>query len=138
MQPPNPTTPTSPPELVLCLSNFPDQASAAAAARALVAEGLAACVNILPGVQSIYGWQGKIEESAEVTCLIKSTRARQPALFARLAALHPYEVPELVAIPTLAVNPAYLAWAAALCRAAPAEAAETSCPTAPDEEASAD
>ena len=81
-----------------------------------------------------------IEESAEVTCLIKTTRARQPALFARLAALHPYEVPELVAIPTLAVNPAYLAWAAALCRAEAAEAAEaaeTSCPTAPDEEASA-
>ena len=85
-------------------------------------------------IQSIYGWQGKIEESVEVTCLIKTTRARQPALFARLAALHPYEVPELVAIPTLAVNPAYLAWAAALCRAEPAEAAG---PTAPDEEASA-
>jgi periplasmic divalent cation tolerance protein len=89
---------------------MPDTARATVLARALVEEGLAACVNIVPGVRSIYRWQGKLQEDEEVLCLIKT----RPAVFdrarARILALHPYEVPEILAFAVDDGSPTYLAW----------------------------
>lgn len=90
----------------------PDADSATRIARALIEEGLAACVQALPGVVSTYRWQGAVQIDAEVLLLIKTTRARWPALKARLPALHPYEVPELLAVDAVDGLPQYLAWLA--------------------------
>ena len=99
-------------DALLVFSTFPDAARARAIGRRLVAERLAACVNLLPGVTSIYVWQGKEEESAETLALIKTRRALYPALEARLRELHPYEVPEIVAVELAGGLPAYLQWLA--------------------------
>lgn len=99
--------------VLLAYSACPDAATAERIARALVEERLAACVNRLPGVQSIYRWQGEVEQADEVLLLIKTTADRLPALTARLHALHPYELPELVAVEVRAGLPAYLDWVAA-------------------------
>jgi periplasmic divalent cation tolerance protein len=81
-------------------------------ARALVEERLAACVNVVPGVRSVYSWKGETRDDAESILLIKTTAERAPALARRLGELHPYEVPELVAIELAdgEGNPEYLAW----------------------------
>jgi periplasmic divalent cation tolerance protein len=79
-------------------------------ARALVKEKLAACVNILPGVASIYTWEGKVEEGKEVLLVIKSRAALSKKLAARVKALHSYSVPEVVTIPIASGNPDYLRW----------------------------
>jgi periplasmic divalent cation tolerance protein len=97
---------------LLCLSTCPNADVAARIARALVEERLAACVNRLPGVNSTYRWQGEIHEDAEVLLLIKTTRERFDALRDRLAELHPYEVPELIALEVADGLPAYLDWLA--------------------------
>jgi periplasmic divalent cation tolerance protein len=97
-------------EIVLVLSTFPSIEQARQIGTVLVEKQLAACVNLLPGVESIYRWQGKVETSAEVLAVIKTTRARQPELFEALAALHPYDVPELVALEPNAVSPTYAKW----------------------------
>ena len=94
----------------------PDRALAERLGRALVDEKLAACVNLLPQVRSIYRWQGAIEEADEVLCLIKTTRERFEALRARVIALHPYEVPEVIALEIAAGYPPYLDWLAASVR----------------------
>lgn len=99
--------------LLLCLTTCPDPDSAGRLARALVEERLAACVSVLPGVQSTYRWQGTLEQASECLLLAKTTRERYPALQARLPALHPYELPELVAVESSAALPAYLQWVAA-------------------------
>lgn len=96
--------------LILC--NVPDDAAASAIARTLVEERLAACVNVLGTCRSVYRWQGAIEEAAEVTILVKTTRARHDACAQRLAVLHPYDVPEIVTIAPEAVWPDYARWAA--------------------------
>jgi len=89
---------------------MPDKERAASLARALVDEGLAACVNIVPGVKSIYQWEGRLQEDEEVLCLIKT----RPAVFDRardrILQLHPYEVPEILAIAVADGSPAYLDW----------------------------
>ena len=100
-------------DTLLVFSTFPDAAHARGIGRVLVAERLSACVNLLPGVTSIYVWQGKEEESAETLALIKTRRELYPALEARLRTLHPYEVPEIVAVELAAGLPAYLQWVAA-------------------------
>ena len=87
-----------------------DPESAAAIARSLVEERLAACVSQLPGVRSTYRWQGQVECADEVLLLIKSTRARHPALAARLRELHSYELPEIIAVDVSVADPAYQAW----------------------------
>lgn len=97
---------------LLCLTTCPDAETAAKIARTLVEERLAACVNRLPGIQSTYSWQGEIHEDAEVLLLIKTTRERFAALRGRLMELHPYEVPELIALDIIDGNPAYLDWIA--------------------------
>jgi periplasmic divalent cation tolerance protein len=95
---------------LLVITNLGDIDSARRLARALVEQRLAACVNLLPGVQSVYRWQGNIEEEGEVTLLIKTTEARYAELEAAIRALHPYELPELIALPVAAGLPAYLHW----------------------------
>ena len=100
-------------QLLVVLSTFPDKSAAMTAAEALVNERLAACVNVLPGVESVYQWQGKVETGQEVLAVIKTTSQRYPALEQRLRELHPYEVPEIVALPASAVAETYLAWVVA-------------------------
>jgi periplasmic divalent cation tolerance protein len=97
---------------LLCLSACPDAETAARIARALVEERLAACVNRVGGIQSTYRWQDLIHEDAEVLLVIKTTRERLDGLRTRLVQLHPYEVPELIAVEITDGLPAYLAWLA--------------------------
>ena len=104
-------------DVLLVLTNCPDEATAAHIRRELVAERLAACVNQLGPVQSTYHWQGAVEEASEITLLIKTTRERYLALEARLRQLHPYSVPEILAIPVERGGADYLAWVDAETRA---------------------
>jgi periplasmic divalent cation tolerance protein len=97
---------------LVVLSTFPDAETAARVARTLVDERLAACVNLVPVVRSIYRWQGAISDDAEALAIIKTTADRYAALAARIAALHPYQVPEIVALPLAGGHPPYLAWLA--------------------------
>ena len=97
---------------LLVVTNCPDEACANAIALALVAEKLAACVNVLPPVRSIYRWQGAVESASEIPLFIKSTAANYPAVESRLRELHPYDVPEIIALPIVQGLPAYLNWVA--------------------------
>jgi periplasmic divalent cation tolerance protein len=99
-------------ETLLVLTNLPDAASAHALAGALVEARLAACVNILAPCQSVYRWHGQIEEASEVPVLIKTTAERYAALEAAIRAQHPYELPEIIAVPITNGLPDYLAWIA--------------------------
>ncbi|MBF0164349.1 MAG: divalent-cation tolerance protein CutA [Magnetococcales bacterium] len=92
------------------MTTAPDEAMAESLAEALVHEGLAACVHILPAGRSIYRWQGAVHKEAEWTLLIKTDHVRFVPLRTRLLVLHPYEVPEILALPVEDGNPAYLAW----------------------------
>ena len=103
----------SPSPVRVALSTAPDGETAARIARALVEERLAACVNLVPAVRSIYRWQDRVEDEAEVLLVIKTRAERVAALAARLRALHPYELPELVALPVAAGLGSYLEWVAA-------------------------
>jgi periplasmic divalent cation tolerance protein len=94
----------------IVLTSCPDAASAERIARTLVEEKLAACVNILPPMRSIYRWKDKIEDASEQLLVIKSTLAHFPAIRDRLRALHPYELPEIIAVPIADGLPEYLAW----------------------------
>ena len=100
-------------ETLLILTNCPDEESANAIALALVESKLAACVNILPRMQSIYRWQGVVESATEIPLFIKSTVTNYPALEAAVRERHPYDVPEIIALPIQAGLPAYLNWVAA-------------------------
>ena len=100
-------------ETLLILTNCPDEETANAIALALVESKLAACVNILPRVQSIYRWQGVVESATEIPLFIKSTVTNYPALEAAIRERHPYAVPEIIALPVQAGLPAYLNWVAA-------------------------
>ena len=99
-------------ELLIVLCNTPVDV-APGIARALVEERLAACVNLIPNVQSIYFWQDQVVEDAETTLLIKTTSACHATLLERLTGLHPYTVPELVTLEPTHVSAAYEAWALA-------------------------
>jgi len=94
----------------LLLSTCPDAESAERIARALVAEGLAACVTRLPGAHSTYRWNGAIESADEVQLLVKTRGERLQAAIDRLRELHPYDLPEALAIRAEAGLPAYLDW----------------------------
>ncbi|AGG87521.1 divalent-cation tolerance protein CutA [Rhodanobacter denitrificans] len=113
------TRPAAPNAVLLCYCACPDTASAQAIAGALVDERLAACVNRLPGVHSTYRWQGAVTRDSEELLLIKTTAARFDALKARLLELHPYELPELVAVPVQRGHAAYLDWVRAATGEAP-------------------
>ena len=95
---------------VVALSTAPSMEQAAELARTLVGERLVACVNLVPGVRSIYTWKGELCDDAEVLCVIKTRRDKLEALRARLVSLHPYEVPELIALRIEAGYAPYLAW----------------------------
>jgi periplasmic divalent cation tolerance protein len=97
---------------LLVLTNCPDEESANAIALALVEARLAACVNILPRVQSVYRWQGAVESATEIPLFIKSTAANYPALEATIRNRHPYQVPEIIALPVTHGLSAYLDWIA--------------------------
>lgn len=98
--------------VAVVFSTFPSPDTAAEIARTLVDERLAACVNLVPSVRSIYRWQGQLCEEAETLAIIKTTSERLDALTVRLTALHPYEVPEVVAVPVTGGHAPYLAWVA--------------------------
>jgi len=97
-------------QVFVVLSTFPNPDKAAEVARALVDERLAACVNLVPAVRSIYRWEGAVSDETETLAVIKTTRDRYDALAARLRALHPYEVPEMLALEVAAGHAPYLAW----------------------------
>lgn len=100
--------PDDTPLLVLC--TCPEAGSANHLAHALVDERLAACVNQVPGLTSVYRWEGSVREEPEVLLLIKSSAARFPALRDRLGELHPYDVPEVIALEIRDGAPTWLAW----------------------------
>ena len=97
-------------EARVVLSAAPDRDTAWRIARTLVEEERAACVNLVPGARSIYRWRGAIEEADEFLLVVKTTAAALPALLARLAELHPYDVPEAIALEPGVVAAPYLAW----------------------------
>lgn len=97
--------------LIVILCTVPDEAAAERLAKGLVEERLAACVNAIPGVKSFYRWQGNVETGTEIQLVIKTRAERFDELAAWISANHPYEVPEIVAIPADRVSEAYLAWA---------------------------
>ena len=96
--------------VVACYCTCPDAGVADRIAGALVSARLAACVNILPGVRSVYRWQGAIERADELLLLIKTTRAQLEPLAALIASLHPYELPEVLAVEVAGGSPGYLDW----------------------------
>ena len=98
-------------ELIVVLCTVPDDATAEKLANGLVEEQLAACVNAIPGVKSFYRWQGKLEADTEIQLVIKTRSARFDELAAWIKANHPYDVPEIVAIPAAHASDEYLAWA---------------------------
>lgn len=97
-------------QTLLILTSVPDEPAAMAIARSVVEQRLAVCANLLPRVRSVYQWQGAVEETSEVTLLIKTTQARYAELEAAIAAAHPYDVPEIIALPIVAGLPKYLDW----------------------------
>ncbi len=97
-------------EAMLVFTNLPDRATAERIAETLVTEGVAACVNMLAECASVYHWQGKLEHASEVPLLIKTTRDAYPRLEGVLRNLHPYELPEIIALPISAGLPEYLSW----------------------------
>ena len=94
----------------MLLTNLPDEASAQLLAAHLVEHRLAACVNQLAPCRSVYRWQGQVETATEIPLLIKTTRERYAAVEAAVIELHPYDVPELIALPVDVGLPAYLNW----------------------------
>jgi periplasmic divalent cation tolerance protein len=100
-------------DAILVLTQMPDHAAAHALARALLERRLAACVSIGAPVESLYHWRGKIETGQEVPVLIKTRRARYPEVESAVLAAHPYELPEIVAVPIVHGLARYLDWIAA-------------------------
>lgn len=97
-------------EVLVVLCTFPAGDKAAEVARAIVGEKLAACVNLLPAVRSIYAWKDELCDDSETLAVIKTTRCRFVDLRARLVTLHPYDCPEVIALPVEAGHDDYLKW----------------------------
>ena len=94
----------------LIISTFPDIATARQIGTELVSRQLAACVNLIPSAESIYRWEGEVKNDSEVVAILKTTDEAFPALEAALADLHPYDVPEIIAVPIEKGSAAYLDW----------------------------
>jgi periplasmic divalent cation tolerance protein len=101
------------PEAAFVYTTAPDLETARAVAGALVERRLAACVNMLPGMISVYRWNGALEEAAEVAMIVKTSAGRVAAVVAAIHELHPYEVPAAVTLPAAGGSAAYLHWIAA-------------------------
>jgi periplasmic divalent cation tolerance protein len=99
-------------DTLLVFTNLPNRQAALELARELVARRLAACVNVLDGCTSVYRWDGAVEEAAEVPVLLKTRAARYPEVEAAIRELHPYELPEIIAVPVVRGLPEYLDWVA--------------------------
>jgi periplasmic divalent cation tolerance protein len=97
---------------IVVLCSCPDEAVGERIGSALVEERLAACVNRVPGIASTYRWQGKVDRARECLLLIKTTSERFDALRERIVALHPYELPEVIAVDIALGHAPYLAWIA--------------------------
>lgn len=95
---------------IVTLCTVPDRESGERIGHALVEARLAACVNLVPNLTSIYRWQGAVQQDSECLLLIKTTTTRFAALAERLRSLHPYDVPEIIALPITQGLPAYLNW----------------------------
>ena len=100
---------------LLVITNAPDAAVADRIAAALVEQGLAACVNVLAPCRSVYRWKGAVQRDDEVPLLIKTTAGRYADVEAAIRALHPYELPEVIAVDIANGLPGYLAWVADAC-----------------------
>jgi periplasmic divalent cation tolerance protein len=99
-------------DTIVVLVTTPDAERAAEIARAVVEERLAACGNVVAGLRSIYRWEGEVHDEGEALLVLKTTRARFEELRERVLALHPYEVPEVIALPIVAGSAPYLGWIA--------------------------
>ncbi|CAN5504950.1 divalent-cation tolerance protein CutA [soil metagenome] len=97
-------------EYVLVLTTLPADADAAAFSRRLVEQRLAACVNLLPPMESVYRWEGEIAQETERQIVMKTTRERVPALWDGVRDLHPYDLPEFIVLPIVDGNDGYLRW----------------------------
>ena len=97
-------------EGLVALVAVSDRKAAMQIAEKVVEERLAACVQVLPAMRSVYRWEGKVQADDEVLCVIKTTRKAWPALKARVVALHAYEVPEVIALEIADGHAPYLAW----------------------------
>jgi periplasmic divalent cation tolerance protein len=97
-------------QIYLAYCTCPSEESALSIAETLVREDLAACVNILPGVSSVYRWKGQVETATEVLMMIKSSESRVAAIIDRITELHPYEVPEVICNAITAGQKSYLDW----------------------------
>ncbi len=97
-------------DVVVLLCTVPSEEVGTKLARSLVQEGLVACVNVVPGLRSIYRWKGEVCEDAELLLVMKSVRSRSGAIAERVKELHPYETPELIALPVGGGTDGYLAW----------------------------
>ena len=95
---------------IVTLCTVPDRESGERIAHALVEERLAACVNLVPGLTSVYRWQGKVEKEAECLLIIKTGVSRFEVLKQRIASLHPSKVPEIIALPIIHGSREYLDW----------------------------
>lgn len=109
--------------VLVCFCTCPDRGSAQGIADALVEARLAACVNVVPGLRSVYRWEGAVECCDEVLLVIKTVPERLEALQARVVALHPAELPELVAVEVAGGLATYLDWVAECCQQAPSDEA---------------
>ncbi|HSK10801.1 MAG TPA: divalent-cation tolerance protein CutA [Vicinamibacterales bacterium] len=98
------------PEYVIVLTTLPADADGPEFGRRLVEERLAACVNLLPLMESVFRWEGQIERDTERQIVVKTSRERIAALWERIRDLHPYEVPEFVVLPIIDGSDAYLRW----------------------------
>jgi len=101
---------SSEPEVRVAFITAPDLETATRIARALVEERLVACVNLVPGIRSVYRWEGKVEEDAEVLLVVKTRADRSRDLVDRVVELHPYELPEVLMLPAVGGSSAYLGW----------------------------
>jgi periplasmic divalent cation tolerance protein len=104
------SNPDNLPQALIVFVTVPDADVGARSARVLVEERLAACVNILPAIRSIYVWKDAVTDEAEALCLIKTQADRFDQLQVRLGDLHPYDVPEILAVEPARSNPPYLRW----------------------------
>jgi periplasmic divalent cation tolerance protein len=95
---------------IVAFCTVPNRGTGERIARALVEERLAACVNLLPGLVSTYRWQGKVEQAAECLLIIKTAHSRFDTLRERIKSLHPYDVPEIIAMPISQGDAQYLKW----------------------------